>query len=295
MKKNPSPEISWIRALCLIALSTLLISGSAYVGCRYYQHQRLAKLRDPAYALRSIIQTGPQKEALKTEYLAELLGISADRPPCALIFDVDRAKKRLLSSPLIARAEMKIFQKNTLYIDYTVRQPIAWIEDYENVAVDKEGYLFPFTPFFAPKNLPSLYLGLAPFSTLSEEERPIGEWNRPLEGKYAELAFKILEIVTQPDVSDLFNVRRIDVSNAFADSYGSREIVVITEDRLYPASGGTIVLPRFLRLTTKNYAQELGNYLELREKLLAEERKGPISKGKVLDFRIDKLAFIDTL
>jgi hypothetical protein len=64
-----------------------------------------------------------------------------------------------------------------------------------------------------------------------------------------------------------------------------------------------ITLPRILRLSTKHYAQELGNYLKLREQLLEEERK--ISslpehtgttvrlKEKIIDFRIQKLAFIE--
>jgi hypothetical protein len=57
-----------------------------------------------------------------------------------------------------------------------------------------------------------------------------------------------------------------------------------------------------LRLSTKNYAQELGNYLKLREVLLAEEQK-TLSllessestvrlKEKILDFRLQQLAFI---
>ncbi len=41
-----------------------------------------------------------------------------------------------------------------------MRTPYAYIGEFANTAIDKEGYLFPFRPFFTPKNLPILYIGL---------------------------------------------------------------------------------------------------------------------------------------
>ena len=294
-------------ALAYIVASTLLFSGGTYAVMKNYLKNQQRIVSDPRFALLFIIQTGPQKEALKTEYLAELLGLSNDRPCHAKRFNQERAKARLRSSPLISRADVKVIKPGTLYVDYTVRQPIAFLEDYKNVAIDKEGYPFPFAPFFSPKNLPNIYLGHAPFGTSSEDpERPTVDWGVPMQGKYADLSLDILAIVSDPKVADLFSVKRIDVSNAFAESFGTREIVVITEDVLFKNIKGKdlqIYLPRILRLSTKNYAQELGNYLKLRQQLLEEESKRialqenlePIIrlKEKIIDFRIDKLAFID--
>jgi hypothetical protein len=283
-------------ALAWIVASALLISGSSHLILKRYFTHRQSISRDPRYAIHSIIQTGPQKEALKTEYLAELLGVSRDRPYSCLRFDLERAKQRLLQSPLISTAQIKLIKPSTLYVDYTVRQPIAWIEDYVNIAIDKEGYLFPFTPFFSPKHLPSLYLGLPPFGiSEADPERPSAQWNTPMCGKYIDLAFKILAIVIDPKAAHAFSVKRIDVSNAFAESYGTREIVVMTEDRLIKQNGVEVRIPRILRLSSKNYAQELGNYLKLREQLLAEEKQSPDLqfKEKIIDFRIQKLAFIE--
>lgn len=304
--KRSAVRLPLTHALAWIVASTLLISGSSFALFKRYLKQQV-RSNDPALALRSIIQTGPQKEALKTEYLAELIGISADRPYNAKRFNCKTAQKRLLSSPLIARAEVKIIKPNSLYIDYTIRQPAAWLEDFENVVVDKEGHPFPFSPFFAPKNLPSIYLGLAaPGMPAVDPDRAPIRWGVPLQGKYFALARDILSIVTDPQVSDLFSVKRIDVSNAFAESSGIREIVVVVEDVLFERSQGKdieITLPRILRLSNKNYPQELGNYLKLRQQLLAEERKAcaqlqPTShtmrlKEKIIDFRIEKLAFIE--
>lgn len=306
-QKKPPVYLPLTHALAWIVGSTLLFSGSSYTVMKHYFKNQRHKQADPKYTLRSIIQTGPQKEALKTEYLAELMGISADRPCHALGFDLENAARRLLLSPLISRAEVKRIEPATLYVDYTVRQPIAWLEDYTNVVFDKEGYPFPFSPFFTPKNLPAIYLGLGPFGERSSDpDRETANWHVPIQGKYFTLALDILGIVTDPKVADLFSVKRIDVSSAFAESYGTREIVIITEDFISKRIGGKdlqLCVPRILRLSTKNYPQELGNYLKLREQLLEEERKFTPPEGnkaslvrlkeKIIDFRIQKLAFIE--
>src|SRR5580700_2131181 len=218
MKKDKTAaKLPLTHALTWIVVSTFFIGGTSNVFLKRY-----LKKRPSEHAIHCIIQTGPQREALKTEYLAECIGIASDRPPDAATFNFDEARERLLQSPLISQAEVKLASPQALYIDYTVRRPIAYVEDYENVVLDKEGYLFPFTPFFSPKNLPAIYFGLGPFS----------EWSTPLKGKYVDLAFDILARVTGPKAPDLFFVKRIDVSHAFADSYGTREIVILAEDSM---------------------------------------------------------------
>ncbi len=305
--KKKSVQLPLTHALAWIVASTFLISGVSYPVFKHYLKNRQSHALNPKTFINSIVQTGPQREALKTEYLAELLGISSDRPRSILTFGLEKAKQRLLKSPLISQAEIKLIKPNALYVDYTVRQPIAWLEDYVNVVLDKDGYPLPFSPFFSPKNLPSIYFGLSSFGMpTADSDRPTAQWGIPLKGKYVELAFDILAIITDPKVSDLFSVKRIDVSNAFAESYGTREVVIITEDSILRNIDGREVqfcLPRILRLSTKNYAQELGNYLKLREQLLEEEKKilpipeKPASiariEEKIIDFRIQKLAFIE--
>lgn len=231
------------------------------------------------------------------------MGLSKDHPLLVSRFDPKKAEAALLSSPLLQEAKVKVIKPSTVYVDYTVRQPLAWLYDYENIALDKEGYLIPMYPFFPPKNLPEIYLGLAPFGERPViPHLPIAAWNEPLRGPCVELAFDLL-LRLQPLSRDLFRIKRIDVSKAFELSLGQREVIVIVDNELYLSESSEPVLStHYLRLSTKGYPQELGNYLELRKKLLDEDMQklraqDPSQKSglseKVIDFRIAQLAYID--
>ena len=305
--KKKIHHIPLVQALAWIIGSTFVINAVAYNGLKYYAKNLRTKNQDVRNAISSIVQTGPQKEALKTDYLAELIGLSGDRPISSRMFDVKKAELRLLNSPLIKNAAVKIVPPTGLYIDYTVRQPVAWVYDFENIAIDREGYLFPVRPFLPPKVLPEIYFGLEPFGqTPSDPDIPKACWGRPLQGKQVEIVMSLLKIFSDPRITDLINVRRIDVSEAFHESYGQRQIVIAVEDECVLSQAGRsvhFILPRLLRLTTKNYPQELGNYLKLRQELLPQERaqlKFPETNvervridAKVIDFRISGLAFVD--
>jgi hypothetical protein len=296
MKKR----IPFVQALLWIVLSTFLITGSGYSGMKSYVKWKWKRANHPDYQISAIVQTGPQREALRTVYLSELLGISRDKPQSLYHFDCEKAEVRLLRSPVIKTATIKREPPNTLHVDYSVRQPIAWLADFSNIAIDQDAVPFPVTPFFTPKKLPEIYLD-APASQAPGN----GKWHVPLQGKEIQLALTILSLLSEPTYQDVFHVRRIDVSKAYADSYGKREIVLILEDEIFKQEQGreiVIVFPRYLRLSTKQYAQELGNYLKLREELLSQESRSlkllPNSpdliktEPKVIDLRIPHLGYI---
>ena len=254
--------------------------------------------------IHSIIQTGPQKEALKTEYLAEILQISRDVPISMIFFNEEAAKQRLLSSPLIAQADVKVLKPATLYIDYTIRQPVAWVEDYENVVMDKAGYPFPFYPFLSPKNLPYIYFGLSSFGRRSTDPgKPVVRWKEAMVGTYVNLAFSLLQLIHEVGLS---NVVRIDLSYAFASSCGKREIVLTVDNTIVQWKNGLeqqMIFPHLLRLGTKNYREQLMNYLNLKEELIEQEKKRVVLqmnqpflrlREKVIDLRLSKLAFVQS-
>ncbi|MDN3506764.1 MAG: hypothetical protein P0S96_06000 [Simkaniaceae bacterium] len=283
------------RALIWIFTSAVLINAAFFLGVKGYAYWKKTSTLDYETPLQAIVQTGPQKEALKTAYLVELLGLCNEHPTLSSEFDLKQAKKSLLSSPVIKEAEVKFKQPGVLYVDYTTRQPACFLYDFENVALDEDRVPFPVAPFFSPKKLPAIYLGLGKDLLFKE----------PLKGEKIDLAFDLLQTLSGPIVQDLFNVRRIDVSNAFEESLGRREIVLYAEDELlitHRQQEVHYIFPRLIRLSTKNYAQELANYLKLREQLLEKERQEltldtngsqVVHPKKVIDLRIPQLAFIE--
>lgn len=290
-------KFTLFHSLLWILCSAVALNGLAFGGIKAYLYWKRVHSLDFQVPIKAIVQTGPQKEALKTTYLAELLDLSIDKPTLCCEFDLREAQKKLLASPVIKEAKVEIKEPGILYINYTIRQPIVFLHDYKNIALDEDRIPFPVAPFFTPKKLPEVYLDI---------EAPL-VWNKPITGEKIELAFDLYKILEGPIASDLFNIKRIDVSNAFQKNYGKREIVLQTKDEIYTTKEGVeycFSFPRILRLSTKKYSQELSNYLKYREKLLEKEKHEILfpeeetetivyQPTKVIDFRISQLAFME--
>ena len=68
-KKTASKEqLPLSTALIWIFLSTCLISGTATLAWLYYVHLGRLRVQDDQYLIKAIVQTGPQREALRTAY-----------------------------------------------------------------------------------------------------------------------------------------------------------------------------------------------------------------------------------
>jgi hypothetical protein len=276
---------------CLIG-STCFTLTVSLTGYWIWKQHRLERLQDERYRIATIIQTGPEKGALKTPYLAELLNLSSDKPFPLYAFDCKKAESRLLASPLISHAKVKRVPPSSIYIDYEVRRPLAQLADYKNIAVDKEGYLFPITPFFSPKNLPEIYLGI-----------PLSGWKIPEKSPPFLLALEILHVLETAPWKEGLLIKRIDVSNAFASSLGQREIVLFTEEEISCRKEEreiTFVFPKILRLAPKDYPQQLANFFALRrtiiddyQKQVASLKEGGRFAPRIIDLRIPQLAFVE--
>lgn len=290
---------------CLIG-STCFTLVSFSLGYFFWMKSKKENLKDRAYQITAIIQTGPEREVLKTSYLAELLELSVDIPTNIYAFDIKKGEEKLLASPLIESAQIKKILPNILYIDYEVRKPVAWLGDYQNVAIDKEGYLFPMVPFFSPKELPEIYLGLPPFGEAEDSKgRRGGLWKTPLQNQYLSLAFEILQFLEGSPWKEGLRIKRIDVSNAFSPSLGTREIVIFTEEDLVLHQGDKsfcCIFPKMLRLSPKEYVQQMNNFFSLRKSMLEDYRKQIASasppptgrfSSRIVDLRIPHLAFVE--
>ncbi len=296
-----SAKVPLVRAVAWIVGSALVISGGGHFFIQHAVRKDRQMLHDPRYRITRIVQTGPQKEALSTLCLTEIMELSADHPVPISNFNTAKARRRLAACPVIEKVRVEVEKPNTLFVDYRTRQPVAWLYDYVDIGLDDKGICFPVTPFFSPKNLPEIYLGLF------ERQPPPAAlvWNQPFEDERLKLALSILRIFSSKEYSGLFTLHRIDVSSAFAASCGKRQIVLNVEESCKKIVGESEVLafqPLFLRLSVKNISKELGNYLSLRQKLWdtvdfshqTRQANGAeiILPPRVIDLRIDGLAFI---
>jgi hypothetical protein len=278
MKKNP--ELPLLHSIFWIVASTFVISGFSHKILHTYLGEKKIKEQPTLYPLSYIVQTGLQKEALHSDYLAELLGLSKDAPTLFTQFDEQTAEQKLLTSPLFSQVKVKKIPPNMVYVDYTIRKPIGWASDFVNTVVDKDGHLFPMAPFFSPKKLPEIYL--------SAEEIQGASFESPLQGKLFELALQVLNLFDGCE-KEAFRVKRIDVSQSFFPTLGKRGIVVILENDLGENSTST----HFLRLSTQRFSQEIANYQTLRPRLLETgKEKSPLGE-RIIDLRLSQLAFVD--
>jgi hypothetical protein len=197
---------------------------------------------------------------------------------------------------------VKRLPPNTLYVDYEVRRPIAWIADYQNTAIDRKGYLFPIDPFLSPKQMPEIYLGLPPFEAAEDSfGRSGGRWRAPLSNRYLTLAFDLLQTFEGSPWREGLRLQRIDVSNAFAPSLGRREIVLFTEEEISFKTGeATFVFPKILRLAPKDWNQQLQNFFALRRSMIEDYKKQLVQLGegckfapRIIDLRVPQLAFVE--
>jgi hypothetical protein len=296
--RHTKEKIPLNQALFWILLSTLLVSGTAAIGLLYYQYIKEIHGSDDAYRIVAIVQTVPENEGLKTVYLAELLDLSLDKPLNLYRFNTKEASRKLLSSPLIKEARVKKIRPGTIYVDYVLRNPIAFLADYSNTVIDGERYLFPYKPFFTPKRLPEIYLGVS-LTDSSKESL----WGAPVEGEYVELALSLLNYLQKKFGHEACQVKRIDVSKAYASSCGQREIILMLEDQVEQTVKGKTtryLFPRILRLNTESYLQGLANYAVLQKHLLKQELSTLPANDKVLvkqsvkilDLRLSQLAFV---
>lgn len=292
MTNKPSSHIPLKKALLWIILSLILVSGATGSALVYYQSLYEQKKEDSKYQIIAIVQSCSEGEMLKTVYLAELLGLSIDKPMNLYNFNNTEATKKLLDCPLIKNANVKKVSPGTLYIHYTLRKPIAFLADFTNTVVDMDGIPFPFKPFYTPKKLPEIVLG---FSEIS--------WGDPLQGKPIELAFSVLDFIEKHVLDTTSRLSRIDVSQAFASSCGQCQIIVVIEDRITKEVAGHSKLclsPRILRLSPASFKEQLGYYIVLQNHLRTKDvqekswAEGDIFKIKptIIDLRIPKLAFI---
>jgi hypothetical protein len=239
-----------------------MVSGSAYAVWGMYAYFWKMRLKNPKYAIVAIVQTGPEKEALKTGFLAELLQLSTDSATYLYSFDLQAGERRLLACPIIKTAKIKRIPPCTLYVDYALRKPVAFLKDFTNTALGQDFMLMAFHPFFSPKKIPEIVLGIS-----HEKWR----WGDTLTHPSARLAMDLCADLIQYG----YKVIRIDASKAYAESLGGQQLLAIVEA---PGSHH----PTTLIFNPKTCSQALESYAALQWHTPPE----------LVDLRVHQLALI---
>ena len=216
---------SRFRALLAIALSTLIVSGGSITAYTITRRIQASRPTNPHYTIRYLEQTC---SSLPTPYLAMLLDL-CDTNLYAL--NLDEARHRLLSSPLIKAATLHRRPPDTLSLDLSVREPVATLPEYSNFALDLEGQTIPMLPFYSDQGLPKLILG---------------------PGRTPESTYHALNLLHLCP-----HATAIDTSRLTHASPGTREIILTLDGHI-------------LRLSPTHYPSALDNYTALRPHLLPQ-------------------------
>ncbi len=262
------PKYSWKRAMAVIAGSTSVIFLLAAATILAMTGTQKFQSRKNAGTIQAIVQTGTQSDShtglkfapLSISYLSEVLDLSVDSPIKLSELNLNVAHERLFATHVIEKVRLKKMKPNLLFIDYSLREPWAFLEDYANTALDSSGFCFPFQPFYTPRKLPQIYLG---------EEAPPNPWGAMMAQEMMALAHQLQEGLIGEEIA------RIDLSQVHSSSAGKREIVI------------TLAIGTILRLHPKNCVQQLAHYSILKRRLFNE---GP--QRMIIDLRIPEVAYI---
>lgn len=264
-------ELPLYRAILWIMLSTVLFSGVPALLFFLWEKKQEERRLNPKYHLKSLVQVQPYEDSLDTLTLQKILGLSTERPITTIDLDLGGLEKRLLEFPLVERAKLKVISPSKLFIKYKLRTPIAFLADIQGAAVDKEGKILPLDPFYTPKRLPSVYVGL---------QKGQGCWGGALAPEDLELIWEVFTLFASEGMEEL-EMKSLNISGVHETSGGKRELVVIAEDLKKR-------IEWVLRLCPEAYTQGLSRFLTLRDRLLDQE----LANEQVVDLRLDRLAFL---
>lgn len=186
-----------------VVLSLVLISGVPWGSYFAYKMYKSHLEQDNRYILKAIVTKSDGYNVLPSAFFSEKLGLSIDRPINLYSFPISKAEERLMAFHVFKKVKISRIPPSSLLIEYELRNPQFLLATLSNTAVDAEGIVFPYYPFFTPKKLPELRLN--------------GDikWGDKLD---VAIPLKLLE--------EMPRVTGIDLSKMDLDSLGEREIAL---------------------------------------------------------------------
>lgn len=277
--KQPVHKIPVKRAIIFLLLSLVLTTFIFFATRFFLCYLTERNENDPRYSIKVLAQSCTTDEPLRFAHLAEMLELSIDKPINLYAVRKQDLEKRLLSYPIVQSASVRFIEPCIVYVDYSLRKPVAMLADFENVGIDAEGHLFHIVPFITPKKLPEIYFG--------------NLWGSNERKMLLERAFDLLECIQKKEYSTAaMHVSYIDMQKAQATTADREIILELIGKRKY-----------LLRLQSEGYEDGLNRFFTLiqhrMEALLAKEVIKPPSvipwddtEQIVVDLRLPKLAYI---
>jgi hypothetical protein len=241
---------------------------AAFIPCIYSLKLFFLKNEEK---ITQIYQLPLQKEALSCLYLAELLDLSFDKKINKEDFDLEKGLQKLLASPLIDHADLCFLKGGVLQVQYKHVTPFALLSDFNNAAIDSFGKIFPIKPFFSPKGLTKIFLGIENV----QNSFTISDYKEKTKWDFAKNMLKQIY-----DLQIKGDILLLDVSKVEEKSLGKNEVVLTLKYK---------ERKDILRLTKRNYLNELKHYIILSDKLSCD------LKICVIDLRHGDQALIEKL
>lgn len=257
-KKFPLPK-----AIAYVLLSVVVVWGTLFVSWWYHDYTMSERTKDKAFTIQGIVSSCPGPDFLSSKQLATLLGLATKEPQNLYLFDPHNAERIFKGFPAIKTSSISRLRPNAVFIRYELRKPFVQLVEFENTALDSDGYPFPLFPVYSPKRLPEVYLGLAQIS-----------WNEPIATEEFRVACELLHYLEEV-LPKTVRVTRIDTHNIKSPSRGRQEIVVVL-DKYY------------LRLHATDYKKNIKQFLALLPTLKTMNE----NKQQIIDLRLSGFALV---
>lgn len=219
--------------------------------------------------LTTLIQKTPTRQTLSPRFFSNYLGLNPQGKNLAIKrLDIDKINKKLKSFPIFKSIDAEMTKEGALQVSYFLRNPEYQLKDYSHCGVDEEGFIVPLTPFYTPKKLTQIFLGLEQLTFLKAH--------------HITLANQVMDFFRLHQLDQL-TVAMIDLSKMKAAIKSHQEVIVTVE---------FLDKKHYLRLHPHYINKALIRYVSLfKEPSLREKILGHC----LFDARITKFATLKSL
>jgi hypothetical protein len=196
--KNLAKILFILASLCVISLPSYLFL--------------FGKKETKAIALKTLVQKTSFSSPISPRFFSDYLHLCPKGKSLEISkLDEKKIEKKLREFPIFQKVQAHISSRGELEVAYDLKKPHFLLLDFSNLAIDPNGYVFPLKPFFSPKKLTQVYLGISQV-----------DWNHK---NNVESALKIQSLLDE-NLQELVDIETIDLSGLKVQATSLKHIVV---------------------------------------------------------------------